>query len=281
MSRAVEIYAMSLGRRCTHRQRCLVMILAIHHQESRETFWPSNATIAEMMGTDEREVRRTVAELVEMGILRTQPGFGRQRTSYEFPEVASIVREGAGEGRSTPGRQGWRQGDFTTRNKVLQHTKSKAIQEPRDFDFDAQHHGGEVFSVSSSANPHDDIEVSPSDLQRVIRAFEESPVTKGKVSIADIDMARRLLGRNALGYTVTQVENGITLGTIRKMMSDRQHAKEGLIALSQAPKVQSLAYFEGAIEEAANDRNLKDSHIQHMKTAIEGNIKKPQGVVAS
>ena len=288
MSRAWEQYSISLGKRVTNRQRCFVMILAIHKQEYRETYWPSHASIAGMMGTDEREIRRVVAELSSLGIVKATPGFGQQRTSYELPEVQETISQGSSQGSGTPVRQGGRQGDFTTRNKVLQDTKSKPIQE-LGFDVNLQPMRGQIPLVSSSTKTDDDTEEIHSAVRTILKAYEDSPVTTGKSNAADEATARCWLQGTTLRgrvphmqeeifvpYTVEQIKDGIILATVRRMGS--------LIQAEAHPSpVRSLQYFQDAIMERIGDPNISDMYIAHCERGIErlrDRWKKPMGVAA-
>ena len=89
------------------------------------------------------------------------------------------------------------------------------------------------------------------NLETVLKIFEQSPVTSGKASVADVVTARLLLR----SYTVEEIEFGILLGGARKatslfnaeMMSGDRMGASG----AASGKIQSLAYFEGPISEAA------------------------------
>jgi hypothetical protein len=109
-----------------------------------------------------------------------------------------------------------------------------------------------LVSSASSDPPHAD----DGELVRAIQIFEESPVTKGNATKADRETARRLLRSHSL----THIENGILLATARKIASDRENGSSG--------QVQSLAYFEQAIAEAAADKNLSESYMQRVRQVI-------------
>jgi hypothetical protein len=105
----------------------------------------------------------------------------------------------------------------------------------------------EDLQITSSSAIEDDAE----EINRVILAFETSPVTTGKANGKDRDLARQLLSP----YTPEQIENGITLATARRMCSDP----------SEHSKVRSLAYFTDPIAEAAADPNLTSEYLERCK----------------
>lgn len=113
---------------------------------------------------------------------------------------------------------------------------------------------------TSSSAIEDDVEL----VDRVILAFEASPVTTGKANGKDRDLARQLLSP----YTPEQIENGITLGTARKMCSEP----------SEHSKVRSLAYFTDPIAEAAADPNLTPEYLERCKRLTDRLQRKSEGV---
>jgi hypothetical protein len=127
----------------------------------------------------------------------------------------------------------------------------------------------DLYSVSSvisgtSATPmQDDAELrNPTDLDQVLKAFQESVVTKNRVSKADQTLAAQwLVKKNVVGgWTASEIENGIVLATARKINSDLQNGA--------AVRVKSLAYFEEAIAEAASDETMTDGYLEHQKRFI-------------
>ena len=92
------------------------------------------------------------------------------------------------------------------------------------------------------------------ELSRVIKAFEENPITAGKASASDIAFARVLLR----SFTPEQIDMGILLGAARKAGSMKN--SEGLISRGDpigftaavSGRIQSLAYFADPIKEAAD-----------------------------
>lgn len=94
MSKAAQDYVFDLGKRVTRHQGHLLLALACYHQSSRETYWPSHRTLAEKLGTDERQVRRIVAELRNLGILAYERGIGAGNLcDYCFPELEKRTGE--------------------------------------------------------------------------------------------------------------------------------------------------------------------------------------------
>jgi hypothetical protein len=88
VSKVAQDYVLDLGKRVTRHQGHLLLALACYHQATRETYWPSHRTLAEKLGTDERQVRRIVAELKNLGILAYERGIGAGNLcDYRFPEL--------------------------------------------------------------------------------------------------------------------------------------------------------------------------------------------------
>ena len=102
-------------------------------------------------------------------------------------------------------------------------------------------------SSASSSSP------SEGDVARVIRAFEQSPVTTGKAKATDDRKARELLDH----YTVEQIECGILLGSMRRGATDPE----------LRAKVHNLAYFTNPIAEAAEDK-LTPFHAQLFRNTL-------------
>jgi helix-turn-helix protein len=94
MSKAAQDYVLDLGKRVTRHQGHLLLVLACYHQTARETYWPSHRTLAQKLGTDERQVRRIVAELKALGILAYERGIGAGNLcDYQFPELEKRTQQ--------------------------------------------------------------------------------------------------------------------------------------------------------------------------------------------
>ncbi len=274
MSRSAEKYVLSMkSGRLTTKQRLFLLILAIHHQEYRQTFWPSHETLAGEMATDEREVRRMVAELEGLGIIVFNSGRGRgNRGKYEFLELKEETKEGE--------KEETKEEKTAPPNKVLQDQK---LQE-------------QILTTSSSSQNQtsdDDVEQNSSlerasfqrfgavlpdgkerkyklrEVDRVLDLFNQSPIVAHKAGNADRETAQKLLQ----DFSLEEIERGILLGTQRRMFSDRN---SGVTV-----KVSSISYFVGAIEEARRDHMMTDSYIDRIRAAIRreserlGNERKP------
>ncbi len=163
-----------------------------------------------------------------------------------------------------------------TRNKEVK-TSLQDLQDCKTkseaFDPDSSEHVKKGNSISSSTNHDDDIEVNPPDLARVLKAYQESPVTTGKVGAADTETAcawlggRPLAGRRDLDftpYTAEQIENGIVLATARRLCTE----SNADILRSAIPPVRSLQYFQDAIREAMSDRNMTEGYLQNCRRMI-------------
>jgi hypothetical protein len=96
------------------------------------------------------------------------------------------------------------------------------------------------------------------DLQRVQAAFEESPVTTGRATNEDIELARVLLE----SFSADQIELGILLGSTRRAASSQAND-------SCRTPVRSLAYFQPVIREAATDEGLTASYQQYLRQSLD------------
>lgn len=101
---------------------------------------------------------------------------------------------------------------------------------------------------------------SSEEVARVLRAFEQSPVTTGTAKSGDRAKARELLAR----YTAEEIEYGILLASARRSASGLDHGV----------KVQTLAYFANAIQEVAEDKSrCSPSYAQYLRHALNRNTK--------
>jgi len=138
MSRLSQEWIIGLGKRVTRRQQHFLFVLTRHHQENRETWWPSHEVLAAEWLCDCREIRRIVAELDQrgLGLFEFTPGVGRgNRGSYKFPfeqekrgNPPSFVdaKEGRKEGR----KEG--QNDSLIRKDKRQDLKTHPLIPSRD-----------------------------------------------------------------------------------------------------------------------------------------------------
>ncbi len=119
--------------------------------------------------------------------------------------------------------------------------------------------GGKTSVSSSPPQRDDDAGIS---LARVIEAFEQSPVTTGKAKACDRESARKLLRT----FTPDQIEYGILLAGARRVTSFYTLDAAG----SEKPqaKVQTFAYFENAILEAATDDNMTASYADYLRHTL-------------
>lgn len=132
MSHSVQEYILSIGERINRRQLLFLMVLGYHHQEYRNTYWPSHASLAAETQSDEREVRRMVKELRELGIITFERGVGRgNRGAYVFPEMGA--RKPGTNARISPEKEGTKEGIkegiFTHHNKEIQILKELQEQQ--------------------------------------------------------------------------------------------------------------------------------------------------------
>jgi hypothetical protein len=88
MNRDIAHYVLQLRDRVTRRQHHVLLVLACHHQEARETYWPTRQKLALELSMDESQLRRIIGELEQAGILKHIPGVGAgNRSSFVFLEL--------------------------------------------------------------------------------------------------------------------------------------------------------------------------------------------------
>jgi hypothetical protein len=283
MNRDIAQYVLRLGNRVTPRQHQVLLVLACHHQIARETYWPSREKLAAELSMDESQLRRIVNDLEAAGILRQVPGNGSgNHSGYIFLEF----EKGDVKGDFSRPEKGDKKGDFfdpAIRNYKI-FTESKALEPTKPF---TKSGGGET--LASSSDPivdddagrvpqHDrnklDYEAETPEVERVLRAFEESPLTKRKASAADRQIACDLLRV----YHVEQIEYGILLAGARRLSSAL--SPEGQVTGSE---IQSMAYFKRAIDEIASDPmgQYTPSYADHARQFIKRYAKKlPQSEIA-
>ena len=121
----------------------------------------------------------------------------------------------------------------------------------------------QIVSSSSSETADDDTKLpSQSLIDRILQAFEQSPITTGKVKITDRITARELFSR----FTSDEIEYGIVLAGARRTTS--------LLCGNDScrAKVQTLAYFSNAIQEATEDPNMSASYLQYLRHSLRRNV---------
>jgi hypothetical protein len=280
MSDRARAYVSELGPQEVTRTEKLVM--AAIAEEYRDRYGSANLPaedICEYAMISKRQLRRIMARLQSKGLVKYTPGVGNGvYSSFVLMNLPIGPQEVTGIEVGKNLEKGHKEDTKRTFRKPLirkEDQNQNQIQNLKGFDSDVPPSSGGIFSPSSSKKPepHDDIDANPLDVQQVINAYERSPVTKGKANKSDISTARRFLDRKGLAYSSQQIERGILLASARKMGSDQSN---GVTA-----RVQSLAYFENAIAEAANDKNLTDTYEEHLRRTIARFLKKPQGVVSS
>jgi hypothetical protein len=271
---AIE-YVRSLDRRqITWKQKSILKVIAEYHKCHQKGAHFSFKTLMDETFTDRSNLQKQLARLEDLNLIEYTPGCGQGNYSHFRFLALDFERQPKG-GLKAVERAVERAVVFGPLIRK-EDQNQKQSQNLKTLDSKMQSIRRPLLSVSSSTKPEsdDDIEVHPSDLQRVIAAFENSPVvSKRRAGKADFALARRFLDPTADKLTAQQIENGILLGTARKIASDRQNGTSTC--------VQSLAYFENCILEAATDTNLTDSYMQHVRQIIGRYGKRPMGVAAS
>ncbi len=122
--------------------------------------------------------------------------------------------------------------------------------DPRSHDskaFDSRALDSKEFDPTSSSGRDDDV-----GLKRVIRAFEQSPVTNGKAKPCDWSIAQQLLEL----WSPKQIEYVILLATARRLASQI------------LGKVASMAYFSEALQEPGVAKDCSASYTDYLRSVI-------------
>ena len=90
------------------------------------------------------------------------------------------------------------------------------------------------------------------DVGRVIRAFEQSPVTSGKAKVSDWSIARQLLET----WSLEQIEYVILLASARRLASEIPG------------EVASMAYFSEALQEPDVVKDCSASYTDYLRSVI-------------
>jgi len=230
-------------------------VLARYANSDGSSTYPAAATIAKSVGRDRATVFRLLQDLRDLGFLtdgklawRRGP---RERTLHVGKMQAALEPDLFSVGvASSPSSESHLRNVGVASSRQTGPSLGppskppfKPASEPPATN-ESVCAGGEISSTSSS--PRDDVENKLS-LERVLKAFIQSPVTSGKAKPCDRDTARKLLK----DFTVEQIEYGILLAGSRRVSSFLSLDVDGR-EKSQA-NVQTLAYFANPIEEAAAD----------------------------
>lgn len=244
----------------------LSCLLAHRHRQSGHS-WPAREVIASYCRVSPRTVDRAIAKLVEWGAIEKQrPRLvsGQfQSAQYAFlfelpPATAMSPRDKNGRCHATQTVAATRQIPMRNKERSMNHQAQKQAAPAAGSGFPEWRIGEESFTTSSSRS--DDVEQSLVD--RVLKAFEQSPVTSGKAKACDRETARKLLRI----FHVDQIEYGILLAGARRVNSFLTLDAEGR-EKSQA-RVQTLAYFANAIEEATTDPVLTASYAEYLRHTL-------------
>jgi hypothetical protein len=198
-----------------------------------------------------------VQELEALGLLTFQSGIGRgKRGSYVFTELENRTPQSSFSEIKQDRKQDNPQ---PVRSIEVDLTKPKPLQDQNLTD-DA------VYIPASS--DFDFVTRTPQSgfVDRVIRAFEESPITTGKAKQCDMETALELQKL----FTPEQIEYGILLAGARRVKSSLDDVA-----------VQTLAYFRGAIEEGTQDEPHASTYVQYLHQVLRRFARKqPQSATA-
>lgn len=248
----------SIANRWSARFRCAV----IPRQE-----------LCEELGIGERQFGRICQALQFKGIIEYVPGRGQGNYSqFRFPALDAKGVENAtkpghkGDGKPSQRRHQGDISDDAIRNiNLSQDQPQKHDWKGLDFDSGSVLLERGDIAPSSSETQHDD----SGEVSQIIRAFEASPITVGKANLADRATAKRLLRL----FNVEEIEYGILLGSARKVISlaNAEPFCGDIIGMAQSVSgvIQSLQYFNGAIEEAHSDDKCNGSYADYLESILE------------
>jgi hypothetical protein len=204
----------------------------------------SQRDIAAGLGISQDRVRKSLADLVTFRLIyvevpeRIAPGLTTAITLLDVKPTERHTFSSASELNAT-----------RSRNKEVKTKTETKTEYPPLFEGVVS---GEISPASSSAKTDDVGENSP-DLERVIQAFERSPVTTGKVNASDRAIAKEML----LICGVDRAECVILLATARRMSS---HIPG---------KVHSMSYFKEALLDPEGCGEYSASYAEYLRRVIE------------
>lgn len=261
--------AAARGREWKGVHTSVLSCLLAHRNRATGHSWPARAVIASYCRVSERTVDRAIEKLVAWGAIEKQQPravmdgqFRPAQYAFLFELPAATAKspcDKKGRHRATTTAVTVRQKPMRNKERSMNHQAQKQAQPRAAFFSGSRMEEGKPSVSSSAQHRNDDTDLS---LTRIIEAFEQSPVTTGKAKGCDRETARKLLGT----FTADQIEYGILLAGARRVSSFYTLDAAGR-EKSQA-KVQTFAYFENAIVEAATDPNMTASYADYLRHTL-------------
>jgi len=273
--RALDYVLLLSPNRVTVTQRFVLRVIAEHYRDRYESANLDLESLIEETSLSRRHLPRIFAALSD--ILEYKPGIGAGRFgAFRFPAlvtnqpIKAVEIPTVKDGVKAP--QSCQKDDIFEAAIRKEDLNLKPERDGRDFERVRAQRRGEGSPTSSSVEPDDDAgETSaapesncwsgrPGDIprdsptvDRVIRAFERSPVTSGKANASDRQVAQNLLEI----FCPEQIEHAILLATARRMSS-------------QIPdKVRSMAYFKEVLSEPGIAENYSNSYADYLRHVIQ------------
>lgn len=256
-----------------YRGNTLLAFLALGDWSDDEGYcWPKMKSLAKKSRQSVRNAGYAIEVLCRDGFLAVdiQPGRGHQNDfRINLQKLQVLASENLQNATTKPAKRNTKTCKTRQRNKEepsldpsvepsgksLDPISSSDLQS-RILDDDTE------FQIASleqfQALPHDfrEQQFPLTDVDRVLAAFDESPIVARASGATDRSTALKMLQI----YSYAEIERGIVLATARRLMTD---ANQGF-----ATKAASLSYFVGAINEARSDSMMTDSYIDRCRGAI-------------
>jgi hypothetical protein len=244
--------------------------LLAHRNRTTGHCWPARGVIAGYCRVSERTVDRVIAKLVEWGAIeKQQPRLaadGQFRPlQYAFLFELPDAKRGSpcdknGRRRATKTAGAVRQKPGRNKEEAKDHHQAQTQGAANAaLGSRSRIHNPRETLASSSLPAHDD---TKSSLDRVLAAFEASPVTTGKAKACDRVTAQNLLQT----FSAERIEYGILLASARRLTSF--YTLDAAGREKPQSKVQTFAYFENAIAEAATDPNMTASYGEYLRHTL-------------
>lgn len=280
ISQRAHEYVLSLGRdRVTSRQKHVLMAIATNYSDRFGEAVMDLDTLCEYILVTRRRMRDILSALDPL--IEYLPGlgagnFGRFRfREFDTQKEAEKGKERGGKGEvfDTPNKEEDQNLNLSQNQNAgagFDSLPSSANNQQTDFptsSSEVTQRDDDVGNLSPFDRALKDCAAGnapPADVDRVIQAFEKSPVTTGRAKLADLTTARGLLKF----ASVEQIEYAILLASARRVNSFYTHNDLGQ-EKSQA-KVQALAYFSNAVEEVAGAREgiFTASYAQYLRHTL-------------
>lgn len=124
---------------CTLTHRQLRVMLALRLHGSKGYVWPGQARISELTGIDRRHIRRTLAELAELGLIEiASTGKGHRSSRYRILSSAGRgpkqpgAKTAPSEGAKSARREGAKTAPLTDKEQAVPSDEVTALDRPKE-----------------------------------------------------------------------------------------------------------------------------------------------------